>query len=118
MYLLIKTNKCIILNEDNSMKFRSLLVSLVFDETDERINMLEEYLTFAKSHPKLFTNPPEGSFTILLEEEEIRRVEQFMGEKLKTKGLPSEWAHVGIAYRDQYVLLLRDAVRFADGSLG
>jgi ADP-ribose pyrophosphatase len=29
-----------------------------------------------------------------------------------------EWAQVGVAFKDQYTLILRDAVRFADGSVG
>jgi len=29
-----------------------------------------------------------------------------------------EWSQVGIAFRDQYLLLLRDAVRFPDGTVG
>ena len=41
-----------------------------------------------------------------------------MAERLRNVGKPSEWARVGIVYQDQYLLLLRDAVRYPDGSLG
>ncbi len=41
-----------------------------------------------------------------------------MAQWLKTKGFPTEWAQVGIAYQDQYRWVLRDAVRFPDQSLG
>jgi len=82
------------------------------------MNILTEYLTFAKNHPKLFINPSQGGFTILLTEDEIRQVEQSLEEKLNAKGLPTEWAQVGIVYQDQYGMILRDAVRFPGGALG
>src|SRR5262249_5685184 len=31
---------------------------------------------------------------------------------------PAEWARVGVAFRDQYSLILRDAVRYTNGSVG
>jgi ADP-ribose pyrophosphatase len=80
--------------------------------------MLDDYLDFAKGYPALFTNPADGGFTIILNQSEIQKVEVETAVRLKAKGLPPEWAKVGIAYRDQYLLLLRDAVRFPDGSLG
>jgi ADP-ribose diphosphatase len=76
------------------------------------------YLAFAQAHPRLFENPTEQGITILLNEADIRAVEDEMERRLAAEGLPAEWAQVGIAYQDQYVFLLRDAVRFPDGSLG
>ena len=81
------------------------------------MSTLADYLAFAKAHPGLFVNPPHGGITILLDEDEIRATESHEARRLEAQGLPAEWAQVGIAYRDQYVLLLRDAVRFPDGSL-
>jgi ADP-ribose pyrophosphatase len=90
--------------------------------TDERnntsVSTLVEYLAFAKAHPALFVNPPEGGITILLDEYEIREVEAQMARWLESKGMPAEWARVGIAYQDQYARILRDAVRFPGGFLG
>ena len=63
-------------------------------------------------------NPPQGGFTILLREDEIREVEAFMMQKLRAKGLPTEWSGVGIVYQDQYGMILRDAVRFPGGAPG
>ena len=82
------------------------------------MSTLAEYLAFAKAHPGRFVNPPEGGITILLGEDEIREVEAYMAQKLEAKGLPAEWAQVGIAYQDQYGMILRDAVRFPGGALG
>lgn len=78
----------------------------------------EDYFDFAKTHPDLFVNPPRAGFTILLDENEIREAEATMAQLLKSKELPIEWAQVGIAYRDQYRMILRDAVRFPNGLSG
>lgn len=83
-----------------------------------KLSTLAEYLSFAQAHPELFINPLQGDITILLNEDEIFEAERQEAQRLKAQSMPAEWAKVGIAYRDQYVLLLRDAVRFADGSLG
>jgi ADP-ribose pyrophosphatase len=80
-------------------------------------NRLTKYLLFAQAHPALFENPPQGGFSILLDEHEIRRVEAELAKSLVGKGLPPEWAHVGVVYQDQYLLILRDAVRFPDGEV-
>ncbi len=82
------------------------------------MSTLEDYFAFAKAHPALFVNPPGAGFTILLDKADIRAAESQMAQRLKAAGLPSEWAQVGIAYQDQYGMILRDAVRFPDGSLG
>ncbi len=82
------------------------------------MSTLAEYLAFARAHPERFVNSPEGGFTILLGEDEIREVEAQMAQKLQAKRLPSEWAQVGIVYQDQYGMILRDAVRFPGGALG
>jgi ADP-ribose pyrophosphatase len=77
-----------------------------------------QYLEFAQAHPQLFVNPPGPIITILLGEDAIQQVEAQMAAKLAAAELPRAWAQVGIVYQDQYLLVLRDAVRFADGSTG
>lgn len=76
-----------------------------------------EYLELTKTRPSLFANVPDG-IEILLDEAGIRMAQAHMAQILEARGQPSDWARVGIAYRDQYLLLLRDAVRFPDGSPG
>lgn len=44
--------------------------------------------------------------------------EAFMADQLRRDGAPAEWATVGVVFRDQYLLLVRDAVRYSDGSVG
>jgi ADP-ribose pyrophosphatase len=75
-------------------------------------------MSLVRSQPELFSNPPEAGYEILLRETEIRQAEKHMAEVLRRVGAPPEWAQVGVAFRDQYLLILRDAVRFPDGSLG
>jgi ADP-ribose pyrophosphatase len=77
-----------------------------------------DYFALAKARPELFRNPEGSAFVILLDEAEISQAEAHVAAQLAASGAPTEWAEVGVAFRDQYVLLLRDAVRFADGSLG
>ncbi len=82
------------------------------------MSRLDDYLQFAQDHPSLFENPSGDIITILLTRDKIQQVEEQMTQRLAAKSLPPEWAEVGIVYQDQYVFLLRDAVRFPDGSLG
>jgi ADP-ribose pyrophosphatase len=77
-----------------------------------------DYRTLVERYPDLFRNPPGAAFEILLDEADIQQAEQRMKELLERAGAPPEWSRVGIAFRDQYVLVLRDAVRYVDGSLG
>lgn len=78
----------------------------------------EQYFNLVREQPDLFRNPPGQIIAILLDEREIQQAEAFVAERLASHGLPAEWAQVGIAYQDQYLLILRDAVRFPDGALG
>jgi ADP-ribose pyrophosphatase len=82
------------------------------------VSDLAAYLSLTKTRPELFRNPPGAAFEILLQESEIHEAEERAAERLQKAGAPAKWAQVGVAFRDQYVLLLRDAVRFPDGSLG
>lgn len=61
---------------------------------------LAAYDEYRNEHPELFINPPDTAFKIMFEPE----VQQALG--------------AGIIYRDDYYVLLRDAVQFRDGSIG
>src|SRR2546429_117950 len=82
------------------------------------MSKLEDYFAFAKAHPELFVNPPGAGFIICMDEAEIQEAESQMAQQLTARGMLAEWAHVGIAFQDQYLMILRDAVRFPNGSLG
>ena len=77
-----------------------------------------EYLALVDAFPDLFKNPPDAGFKILLNDAEIKKAARDAATRLRTEGKPDEWAEVGVAFKDQYTLILRDAVRYPDGSLG
>jgi ADP-ribose pyrophosphatase len=76
------------------------------------------YMRLVQSRPELFCNPAGAGFEILLDDAQICHAEKQVAENLRAVGAPAEWAEVGVAFQDQYTLILRDAVRFPDGSLG
>lgn len=76
-----------------------------------------EYRRLIDTYPALFENPPEAWIEVLLEEDDIRQVEAQMERRLAASGKPIEWARVGVAFQDDYLTVLRDAVRFTDGRL-
>ena len=78
----------------------------------------DDYFALAEARPELFANPPDAAFEILMDEADIRQAESEMRERLTAFGGSPGWAEVGIAFRDQYLMIVRDAVRFSDGSLG
>jgi ADP-ribose pyrophosphatase len=82
------------------------------------VHSREDYFALVRERPELFHNPPGAGYTILLDEEGIRRAEVHMEQQLEAEGGSPEWARVGVAFRDQYAMIVRDAVRFPDGSLG
>lgn len=78
----------------------------------------EDYRALIAGQPRLFDNPDGAPIEILLDEADIRAVEAEMRAQLAAQGLPESWATVGIAFQDQYMRVLRDAVRFPGGELG
>ncbi len=78
----------------------------------------ERYFELVRQHPELFTNPLAAGIRIELEPEKIKQIEREMAQRLTALGMPPEWANIGVAFEDQYVLMLRDAVYFGDGTTG
>lgn len=78
----------------------------------------QRYLELRRSRPELFVNPLGAAFCILLEEREINEAEAYVNSRHQRNGTPAEWATVGVVFEDQYLLIVRDAVRYLDGSLG
>jgi ADP-ribose pyrophosphatase len=61
---------------------------------------LAAYERVRETRPDLFTNPPGAAYEIVLESGIQRKAE------------------AGLIYQDQYVMFLRDAVRYRDGTVG
>lgn len=64
------------------------------------------YEMLLQEHPELFMNIENASISILTEEAERRKVEEETGRK------------TGIVYEDDYIFVVRDAVRFPSGKRG
>lgn len=78
---------------------------------------LDAYARFRADHPDRFVTPP-GGVEIVTDPTAMARIEHEMGARYAARGLPPTWAEVGLLYEDPYLLLLRDAVLFPDGSPG
>ena len=76
---------------------------------------LVEYLAFARDHAHLFDSS-QGGMRILLDPQEILAVEAEVGARLQARGQDPAQAQIGIAYRDPWLLMFRDAVEFPDGA--
>lgn len=78
---------------------------------------IEAYLALAEQHPAWFEGPSDGMI-IALSPERIAAIEEILGARYAARGLPAEWAQVGIRYEDPYLVLLVDAVVFPTGEVG
>jgi len=78
----------------------------------------EQYAAIRRQRPELFTNPPGAAHEILFDPREIKAAETAETARLNSRGLPSSWSRTGIVYQDPYQIVVRDAVRHPDGSLG
>ncbi|MET7598900.1 NUDIX hydrolase [Streptomyces sp. NPDC004082] len=79
---------------------------------------LAAYDELRERHPDMFVNPPGGTIDILLDPSDQERVARETSELAVALGFPEESGDIGIVYRDPYVRVLRDAVRFPSGRTG
>lgn len=82
-----------------------------------RAARLAAYFDIVKLKPHWFETPQDG-LRIVLNPERIAEIEAEMGQRYVARGQPAVWAEVGLHYQDPYLLVLRDAVIFPDGSAG
>ncbi|MGK5685587.1 NUDIX hydrolase [Actinoplanes sp. URMC 104] len=88
------------------------------DERQRRERRLDRYDRLRAERPRLFANPPGAAYEIVVDREtQLACAEDWAG-RARQRGLPAEYADVGVVYEDSYFIVLRDAVRFRDGSLG
>lgn len=76
------------------------------------------YAALAKESPDLMRNPAPDCIEIVLEADEIAAAETGSGQDLTQRGLPKAFAEVGVLHENEYFVVVRDAVRFPDDSLG
>lgn len=80
-----------------------------------RSDRIARYLALAAAHPAQFATPPGGA-VVALDPAGIAAVEASVGDRLEARGLPRDWATVGVHYEDPYLFMLRDAITYADGT--
>ena len=85
-----------------------------FDSAD----CLERYLALVRERPDRFTNPDGDIYQILLDTPQMDRARRDAEHHRREERLPSDDTRVGILAVDPYLMVMRDAVRFADGTYG
>jgi len=85
-----------------------------FDPAD----CLDRYRTLVREQPERFANPPGDIYEILLDAPQIDRARREARSRRRAQRLPADDTRVGVLAVDPYLILMRDAVRFADGSYG
>src|SRR5581483_10477600 len=85
-----------------------------FDPADS----LTRYRLLMERRPDSFTNPQGEIYTILREDIDIARAQRDAAAARRAQGLSADDIRVGVLADDPYLLLVRDAVRFADGAFG
>jgi ADP-ribose pyrophosphatase len=78
----------------------------------------ERYDALRRRWPELFVNPPGAAYEILFEPSLVRAAEDEDEARLAEGGFPADWARTGVVYEDPYIILVRDAIRRPDESLG
>lgn len=79
---------------------------------------LDRYLARLEQSPQLFQRSTGDGIQILTDPAEIRAAEAAQAFRLAEQGRAADESQVGVMYEDQYICVLRDAVRFPDGTLG
>ena len=87
---------------------------MVFDADD----CLKRYRELARAHPEKFVNPDGEIHEILHHPDLIAKAQEDVRSSRARCGFAVSDTRVGVIADDPYMTLLRDAVRFPDGSLG
>ncbi|MCL4275854.1 MAG: NUDIX hydrolase [Anaerolineales bacterium] len=75
-----------------------------------------DYFELVKLQPSLFFNE-NAILNIIIDQKIITEWEEKKEAELKQKGLPLEWAKIGIVLDDPYNIIVRDLVQFPDGDM-
>lgn len=83
-----------------------------------RATRLAEYQALRDERPDLFDNPAGAAFEIVTDLDAQDQIAEHTAARLRSANRPTEYGDIGVLYRDQYLILVRDAVRFRDGRHG
>ncbi|MEU0932905.1 NUDIX hydrolase [Embleya sp. NPDC005971] len=79
---------------------------------------LAAYEELGAERPELFANPPGAAFEIILDRPTQDAVADEVAQRSVAAGFPASCGDVGVVYRDPYLMVVRDAVRFRSGRVG
>lgn len=79
---------------------------------------LEKYRDLVQARPALFTNPPGDIYQIQHDPSLVRRAQEEAQQLRIRNNMPSDDIRVGVLASDPYLTVLREAVRFPDGTYG
>jgi len=79
---------------------------------------LGAYRALRESRPELFRNFGGYTYEILFDPQQISQAQASARAARETEGLPADDLRVGLLATDPYLTLVREAVRFPDGSMG
>jgi ADP-ribose pyrophosphatase len=79
---------------------------------------LARYFALVRQRPERYVNPPGDIYEILLDRERIAHAQAEALRARRRDGLSTHDTRVGVLADDPYLMVTRDAVRFADGSYG
>lgn len=75
-----------------------------------------DYFSLVKRQSRLFINE-NAILNIILDQKIITEWEEKKEAELKQKGLPLEWAKIGVILDDPYNIIVRDLVQFPNGDM-
>lgn len=78
--------------------------------------MSTKYENLLLEHPELFSNE-NALLDIVFDQKLISEWETKKESELRQKGLPLEWAKIGVVLDDPYNIIVRDLVQFPDGDM-
>lgn len=79
---------------------------------------LAKYLALLRDQRSTLASNSPGGYEVITDLDVIGEAERLQEGRLAHAGMPMSWAVVGLLYEDQYIMVLRDAVRFPSGELG
>jgi ADP-ribose pyrophosphatase len=79
---------------------------------------LDAYDELRRDRPELFANPPGAAFEILFDRAAQLEITEQSAHEYAELGIPTDFADIGVVYRDKYLIAVRDAVRFRSGDVG
>lgn len=100
------------------MACKESTVSASYESLEDAAS-LRRYEALQEERPNLFVNPPGCPTRILLERGDIEKAKQSARDNRAAQGMPTHDLRVGLFADDIYIgHVVRDAVCFADGTLG